>query len=92
MGSLGAITGGSSGDPFRERIPRDPASVGAFTPEDFNKHMYKKQSLAFCGMLEIQAFVRFIELGTLIAIYTLVPGDKTTGTVPRARGVLVPKL
>ena len=40
--------------------------------------MFQKQSRAFCGTIEIQAFGRFIEPATLVAIYALLPGDKTT--------------
>ena len=47
MGSPGAITGGSPGESFSERIARDPASTGASTPEDYNKHMSQKQSQTF---------------------------------------------
>ena len=39
--------------------------------------MFQKQSHGFCGTLEIEAFVRFIEPGTLVAIYAPLPGDKT---------------
>ena len=78
MENLGAITGGSSGESFREHIDRDPASAGVSTPEGYNRHMFHKQSRAFCGTLGIEAFVRFIKPGTLVAIYTPLPGDKTT--------------
>ena len=60
MGNLNATTGGSSGESFRDRIARDPSSAGVSTPKGYNRHMFQKQSRAFCGTLEIEAFVRFI--------------------------------
>ena len=78
LGNLGTSTGGSSGESLRDHIARGPASTGASTPEDHNKHMSQKQSRAFCGTLEIQASVRFIKPGTLVAIYAPLSGDKIT--------------
>ena len=39
MGTLDTTTGGSTRESFREHNARDPASTGASTPEDYNKHM-----------------------------------------------------
>ena len=43
-----------------------------------DKSMLQMQSRGYCGTLEVRAFVRFIEPGTLVAIYAPLPGDKTT--------------
>ena len=69
MENLDTTTGGGSGGSFHENIIRDPASARASTPEDYNENMFQKQLRPFFDMLEIQAFVRFIEPGTLVAIY-----------------------
>ena len=69
MGNLNATTGGSSGESFRQHIARDPASAGVSLPEDYNRHMFRKQSRVFWGTLEIQAFVKFIEPGRHLLIF-----------------------
>ena len=73
MGNLDATTGESSGESFRARIARDPASTVASTPEDYNQLMVQKQSRAFCGTLEIQVFVRFMVPGASVATYEPLP-------------------